>query len=122
MDHPDKKSPTARKASPKLLTGNPIPRILAAMAALSEANNNVSGPLDMSVMGAAPQVMLTPRQAIRRFCAGTGYEIQRRTLYLWIKAEKIYSVRVGQRIFIPLETLDNLVRQFLAGERFWRVL
>ncbi len=117
MNHRDKQSRKVRKAKPNLFVDK-LNQVLGAMkAATHEVKAVAPEPLDMSLMRAAPLVMLTPRQALRRFYAGTGFEIARETLYLWIKTEKIYSVRMGRRIFIPVEALDNLVKQCLAGER-----
>jgi hypothetical protein len=116
MNHRDKQSRKVRKAKPNLFVDK-LNQVLGAMKAANEVKAVVPEPLDMSVMRAAPLVMLTPRIALRRFYAGTGFEIARETLYLWIKTEKLYSVRMGRRIFIPVEALDNLVKQCLAGDR-----
>ena len=73
-------------------------------------------------MNAAPPVMLTTRIALQRLCAGTGCRVGIETLYCWIAARKINSVRVGRRIFIPVEALDNLVEKCLAGKRLYRMV
>jgi hypothetical protein len=117
MKHPDKQSRKVRKAKPNLFVDKTNQVLRAMKAAGDEVKAVVPEPLDMSVMRPTPPAMLTPRQALRRFYAGTGFEIARETLYLWIKTEKLYSVRMGRRIFIPVEALDNLVKQCLAGDR-----
>jgi len=64
-------------------------------------------------------LMLTPRLALRRLCRGTGCRVCIETFYLWIKASKIDSVRVGGRIFIPVEAVDDLIESCLRGERLY---
>ena len=116
MNHPGKKIRRVRKT-----TLNPIAQkqkaILRAMEAAGKAvKTTVPNPPDLSVMRAAARpVVLTPMAALPRLRAGTGCPIARETFYLWLKTEKIYSIRMGRRIYIPLEALDNLIKDCLAG-------
>lgn len=116
MNHPDKKSRKVRKARPNHIAEK-MKAILSAMEAAGKGVKPAGPhPPDLSVMRAAARpVMLTPRAALPRLRAGTGCPIARRTLYLWLKEEKIYAVRMGRRIYIPIEALDNLIKDCLAG-------
>src|SRR5260370_33566392 len=98
MNHPRKRCLKVREAQPKLLGGKP----------------------GHTSMNAAPPVMLTPKIATRRLRAGTGCEVAPGSIYVWIAAGKIDSIRVGGRIFIPVDALDNLIEQCLAGKRLSR--
>ncbi len=62
--------------------------------------------------------MLSPSSAWRSLCARTGGCIAKVTFYRWLRNGRVYSIRLGQRIFIPQTVLDDLIRNCLAGERF----
>ena len=62
--------------------------------------------------------MLCPTSAWRLLCARTGGTIARVTFYRWLRNGKVYSIRLGQRIFIPEAALEDAIRQCLSGERF----
>jgi len=62
--------------------------------------------------------MLSPASALRMLCRRTGAVISRATFYRWLSSGKIYSIRLGFRIFIPAAELEYVIRQCLAGERF----
>jgi excisionase family DNA binding protein len=81
----------------------------------AEALDNLINLINQCLAG----LMLTPRLALRRLCAGTGCEIGIETLYLWIATGKIDSVRTGRNILIPVEALDNLIERCLRGERLY---
>jgi hypothetical protein len=62
--------------------------------------------------------MLDPSSAWRLLRRRTGGTISRSTFYRWLNSGKVYSVRLGFRIYIPWPALDEFIRQCLAGERF----
>lgn len=62
--------------------------------------------------------MLSPVAAWRSLCARTGGCIALVTFYRWVRNGKVFSIRLGQRIFIPREALDDLIKLCLNGERF----
>lgn len=62
--------------------------------------------------------MLRPTSAWRSLCARTGGFIARPTFYRWVRTGKVYSIRLGSRIFIPQAALDDLVKECLTGEGF----
>jgi hypothetical protein len=64
------------------------------------------------------QPMLSPSNAWRILCTRTGGRISRATFYRWVSNGKVYSVRLGFRIFIPLSALEDLVKRCKAGDRF----
>ncbi len=61
--------------------------------------------------------MLVPSAAWRILCRATGAAIARSTFYRWVTSGRVYSVRLGFRIYIPWPSLDELIRQCKAGER-----
>lgn len=63
---------------------------------------------------------LVPSNAWRILNARTGGTVSRPTFYRWLSSGKVYSVRVGHRIYIPWPVLDELIEQCLAGERIDR--
>lgn len=62
--------------------------------------------------------MLTPTNAWRILCRRTGGSISRTTFYRWLSCGKIYSIRMGYRLFIPYPAVEELIKQCLAGERY----
>ncbi len=61
--------------------------------------------------------MLSPTAAWRSLCARTGGVITLVTFYRWLRNGKVYSIRLGQRVFIPQDALDDLIRKCLEGEK-----
>jgi len=117
MNQHDKQRPDVREARASLLRDKPNPKLPSTEVATPEEKNVAPDPPGSSVVQAAPPLMLRLRIALRRLCRGTGCEISIQTLYLWIAMGKIDSVRVGGRIFIPAQTVDNLIETCLQGDR-----
>lgn len=55
--------------------------------------------------------LLSPRNAWRVFCHTTGWAVARATFYRWVRSGRVYSVRVGFRIFVPWDALDHFMIQ-----------
>ncbi|HET7841045.1 MAG TPA: hypothetical protein VFM21_05540 [Terriglobia bacterium] len=68
--------------------------------------------------GAGGGLMLSPVAAWRSLCARTGGFVTKATFYRWLRDGRVYSIRLGQRIFIPQTALDDLIKTCLAGEKF----
>jgi hypothetical protein len=62
--------------------------------------------------------MLSPTRAWKLLCARTGGSIARVTFYRWVRNGKVFSIRLGERIFVPEAALEEVIRQCLSGERF----
>jgi hypothetical protein len=80
-----------------------------------ECAAETSGPQSPPQHGLA---MLNPTSAWRSLCARTGGSIARVTFYRWLRNGKVYSIRLGQRIFIPEAALEDVIKQCLSGEKF----
>jgi hypothetical protein len=89
------------------------PNPLVAMNALAP-----NPPARESDIQSGSPAMLSPAAAWRSLCARTGGFIALATFYRWLRNGKVYSIRLGQRIFIPREALDDLIKNCLNGERF----
>lgn len=61
--------------------------------------------------------MLSPSQAWRILCNRTGGDISRATFYRWVSSGKVYSIRLGFRIFIPLPALESFIKQCRDKDR-----
>lgn len=61
--------------------------------------------------------MLSPTRAWRMLCSRTGGAIALVTFYRWLRNGRVYSVRLGQRIFIPQPALEDLIQRCLMGEK-----
>ncbi len=44
----------------------------------------------------------------------TGGNISRATFYRWVSSGKLGSVRLGERIYIPLPALDDFIRKCMS--------
>ena len=75
-------------------------------------------PLSRNPIKAETETMLAPANALRILRRATGGTISKSTFYRWLSYGKLYSVRLGYRIFIPFPALEDLIRQCKAGERF----
>jgi hypothetical protein len=69
---------------------------------------------------AAPpsRLMLSPQRALQVLRRYTGAFVGRSTFYRWINTGRVYSIRMGFRIYVPWETLQDTINHCLAGERF----
>jgi hypothetical protein len=65
----------------------------------------------------ATPLMLSVRQAWQRLCAQTGAGVELSTFYRWIGNLSVCSVRMGNKIFIPITEVDRVAQQCLRGER-----
>jgi hypothetical protein len=62
--------------------------------------------------------LLSPLNAWRILCRTTGGEIGLATFYRWLSSGKLYTMRMGFRIYVPWPALDEFIKRCKAGERF----
>ena len=77
-----------------------------------------SPPPGPSREGPGGEPMLTPSNAWRILRRRTGGSVGRSTFYRWLNSGKLYSIRLGYRIYIPFRALEDLIKLVLAGDRF----
>jgi hypothetical protein len=88
-------------------------------AAISLTSATAPGlPMPSTGTPAHPAVMLAPFRAWQILCQRTGGQVCRATFYRWVSMGKVYSIRLGFRIFIPTSALEDLIKACLDGERF----
>ena len=85
------------------------------MGTKPDATGETHGPEPQPPQGPA---MLSPTRAWKSLCARTGGSIARVTFYRWVRNGKVYSIRLGERIFVPAAALEDVIRQCLSGEKF----
>ncbi|HUY14878.1 MAG TPA: helix-turn-helix domain-containing protein [Terriglobia bacterium] len=78
---------------------------------------NANGEFGMSSENPSTLPLISPSNAWRILCRRTGIPVSRATFYRWLSNGKVYSVRLGQKIYIPVAVLDELIRQCRAGEK-----
>jgi hypothetical protein len=81
-------------------------------------NSDASPGSDGSALNKNRVAMLPPPRAWQILCQRTGGRVSLVTFYRWLRSGKIYSIRLGQRIFIPVMALEDTIKQCLDGERF----
>jgi hypothetical protein len=83
--------------------------------------------LDRSVLpGDAPRTgeihthapMLSPTNAWRILHRRTGGHISRSTFYRWLDSGKVFSLRMGSRMYVPWQELQEVIGRCLNGEPF----
>jgi hypothetical protein len=63
--------------------------------------------------------MLSPCRAWQLLCRRTGGVVSLATFYRWLSNGKVYSVRLGFRIYVPATALEHLIEQCLTGESLY---
>jgi hypothetical protein len=66
-----------------------------------------------------PAAMLPPGRAWKLLCQRTGVTICLATFYRWLNNGKVYSVRLGFRIYVPVTALEHLIEKCLTGESLY---
>lgn len=61
--------------------------------------------------------LISPSNAWRILCRRTGIPVSRATFYRWLSNGKLYSLRLGQKIYIPVASLDEVIRHCRAGDK-----
>jgi hypothetical protein len=62
--------------------------------------------------------LLPPTAAWRILRRRTGGHISRSTFYRWLDSGKVFSLRMGSRMYIPWQALQEVIGQCLSGEQF----
>ncbi len=60
--------------------------------------------------------LLSPSRAWRILRQRTGSRLARSTFYRWLESGRAYSLRIGTRIYVPWQELDEIIRKCLNGE------
>lgn len=61
-------------------------------------------------------LLLSPPKAWRILHRRTGGHVSRSTFYRWLESGKVYSLRMGTRIYIPWRELQKIIEKCLEGE------
>jgi len=94
---------------------NPSQEVLATMPALMPEESFPSGPGGSHADPPETPRAFSVRAAWRILCARTGCPVHLDTVYRWISQGRVNSVRMGKRIYIRVEVLDDLVKDALMG-------
>jgi len=62
--------------------------------------------------------LLSPPNAWRILRKRTGGHVSRSTFYRWLESGKVYSLRMGSRMYIPWQALQEVISRCLSGEPF----
>jgi hypothetical protein len=62
--------------------------------------------------------LLAPTSAWRVLCHRTGIPISRATFYRWLNSGRVFSFRLGQKFYVPMPIIDEIVTHCRKGERF----
>ena len=106
--------PVADETRPEPATA--APRVKVRITNAKEAQRIPRSPADNLRQAPATPLMLTPTVAWRMLCARTGGGVTLQCFYGWIRNGSLFSIRMGKRIFVPVDKLDDLIEICLAGE------
>ncbi|HET7216172.1 MAG TPA: hypothetical protein VFL79_21470 [Terriglobia bacterium] len=62
--------------------------------------------------------LLPPTAAWRILRRRTGGHISRSTFYRWLDSGKVFSLRMGSRMYVPWQVLQEVIGRCLSGEPF----
>ena len=60
--------------------------------------------------------LLPPTAAWRILCRRTGGRVSRSTFYRWLDSGKVFSLRMGTRMYVPWQVLQEVIGRCLSGE------
>ena len=111
------------KTKPGRHSANPNQEVLSMMPTLAPSESSpqspqgdcpdhIGGPASQP---AAPLAFTIPA-AWRSLCRRTGCTMTLRCFYKWVLKGRVHSVRMGAKIFIRAEVLDQLVELAFHGE------
>ncbi len=89
------------------------------MTTQQNGSNSVSGKLPPRLPDDGSQLpLVTPSSAWRILCHRTGVPVSRATFYRWLGNGRVFSYRMGQKIYVPVPILEQIIEHCRAGERF----
>jgi|GEM_PF-2213505 len=62
--------------------------------------------------------LLPPTAAWRILRKRTGGHVSRSTFYRWLESGKVFSLRMGSRMYVPWQALQEVIGRCLSGEPF----
>lgn len=83
-------------------------KLFSTLAASGENGRNGVTP--------GPAALFSPPKALRILHRRTGEHVSRSTFYRWVDSGKVYSLRIGSRIYIPWKVLEETIQKCLEGE------
>src|SRR5579863_4759616 len=51
----------------------------------------------------------------------TGIPLSRATFYRWVSSGKVYSLRMGLKVYVPNSVVEGIVKECQAGNPIWPV-
>ncbi|MGH9326134.1 MAG: helix-turn-helix domain-containing protein [Terriglobia bacterium] len=88
------------------------PWITKAPSSLS-GESGVEGPLDAR----SQTTLVSASSALNLIRHRTSIPVARATFYRWLNNGRIFSCRLGQKLYVPMSVVDETVRKCRSGER-----
>lgn len=67
--------------------------------------------------GPGRPTMLSAERAMQILDARLGITVGRSTFYRWMQTGRLFSIKLGGKIFIPLSEMETIVERLSRGER-----
>lgn len=78
-------------------------------------------PTPQPAAGEVVEPLLTVAGAWNSLRRRTGIPLARATFYRWVSSGKIYSLRMGLKVYIPSSVVDGIVKQCKSGGAIWQI-
>jgi predicted site-specific integrase-resolvase len=61
--------------------------------------------------------MLSPGSAMRILDVRMGITVGRSTFYRWMQTGRLFSIKLGGKIYVPLSEMETIMERLSRGER-----
>jgi excisionase family DNA binding protein len=119
MENPQDRTVSVGQPAPLAVAGSVQKTVAAEKSSYAIFKRTSAPPLRPSRKTPATPLMLTPTAAWRTLCARTGGGIALGSFYRWIRDGRIFSIRMGRKILVPVETMDEVIEKCLSGEEWF---
>ncbi len=62
-------------------------------------------------------VMLSPEHALEVLDARLGIAVGRSTFYRWVHSGRVFAIKLGGKIYVPLAEMESVVDRLSRGAR-----
>src|SRR5271169_5114105 len=113
MSQSEEQGQQAREVGPGQIQFEPSADIALFLTPPRSLPQHFAIPSESPIKAPNTPHMIRPIIAWRRLCAQTGGGITLGTFYRWIRSGRVYTVRLGGRVFVPITSLEELIRRCL---------
>ncbi len=76
-----------------------------------------SGMTEGSAIAGSPGPLISASSALYMIRRRTSIPVARATFYRWLNNGRIFSCRLGQKLYVPMSVVEETVKKCQSGER-----